>query len=369
MSLKESLEKCIIYEMHVRGFTQHSSSGVKHPGTYLGAIEKIPHLLDLGINCVELMPIFQFDSTRNYWGYDTTDFFAPMDRYALKDPVAEFKALVDALHDAGIEIILDVVYNHSPNLPSEYYIMKNEEHTNYSGCGNTLSANTSPMKELIIESLHYWVDEFNVDGFRFDLAACLTRGPDGNRLNPAPIIDEISAQFKEKKLIAEPWDAAGLHLLGQFPPDWGEWNDQYRDGVRKHINFNEPFNEQWNARSVPINYVTSHDGFTLNDLVTYPEKRNENNHEDNRDGTDQNFSIKAANKQANMKAFIEHLLNSQGTPMILMGDEYGHSRKGNNNPWCQDNELNWFLWNQLDANLDWYNFVKDCIVRRKERLQ
>ncbi|MCP5492747.1 MAG: hypothetical protein H7A40_06890 [Chlamydiales bacterium] len=368
MSPNRPLKDCIIYEMHVRGFTQHPSSHVKYPGTYLGAIEKIPHLLDLGINCVELMPIFQFDASRNYWGYDTTDFFAPMNRYGVNDPAAELKLLIKSFHEAGIEVILDVVYNHSPNLPAEYYIMSNNKHTNYSGCGNTLSANTSPTREMIIQSLSYWVNEYAIDGFRFDLAAALTRGPDGNRLEPSPIIEEITACFKGKKLIAEPWDAAGLYLLGQFPSGWGEWNDQYRDGVRKLVNFNEPFKEHWDARSLPINYITSHDGFTLYDLVTYPEKHNAANGEGNQDGSDQNFSVAATDKLANMKAFIEHLFSSKGTPMLLMGDEYGHTRKGNNNAWCQDNELNWFLWDQLDANLDWYNFVKDCIVKRKERL-
>ena len=357
----------IIYEMHLRGFTQSPSSKVKHPGTFLGAIEKIPHLLDLGVTCIELMPIFDFDASRNYWGYDTTDFFKPMRTYAVSDPKTECKQLIKAFHDAGLKVILDVVYNHSPSLSPEHYIMDNGNHTNYSGCGNTTSANTEPMMQLILDSLHHWVDEYNVDGFRFDLAACLTRGADGGRLTPAPLIEAITEQLKGKMLIAEPWDPGGLYMLGQFPAGWYEWNDKYRDGVRKMVNFGEPFKETWEAASQPINFVTCHDGFTLRDLVTYPEKQNEANGEENRDGTDTNYSVAAADKKANMEAFIDHLFDSSGTPMLLMGDEYGHTRNGNNNAWCQDNELNWFLWDELDANRDWYNFVKDRIIKQKAR--
>ena len=373
------LEALIIYEMHVRSFTQDPSSNVEFPGTFLGMIEKIPHLVELGINCVELMPIFEFDERKgppglcNYWGYDTVSFFCPMNRYAVHDAIYEFKSLVKALHQAGIEVILDVVYNHSDSFEFDregYYLLDpNGNHTNYSGCGNTLNANSQKMRALILDSLRYWSQEFHVDGFRFDLAATLTRG--GWETIDAIASDSIIGQ---KKLIAEPWDPGGLYLREEFKKPWAVWDDQTRDGIRRHVNFGEPFNVTTSPRS--INYITSHDGFTLYDLVSYNDKHNEANNENNKDGSHINHSNNGGTEGPNpdlekdrenrMQKMIELLFQLPGTPMILMGDEYKHTRKGNNNAWCQDNSLNWFDWNRLNENQDWFNFFKNAIVKRKQ---
>ncbi|MCP5509907.1 MAG: hypothetical protein H7A39_05820 [Chlamydiales bacterium] len=379
LSPNRPLKHLIIYEMHVRAFTQDPSSGVAHPGTFLGMIEKIPHLVDLGINCVELMPIFEFDERKgpsglcNFWGYDTVNFFCPMNRYAVSDAIYEFKLLVKALHSAGIEVILDVVYNHSDSFEFDkesYYLLDAEgRHTNYSGCGNTLNANSPKMRALILDSLRYWCTEFHVDGFRFDLAATLTRG--GTGTIEAITSDEI---IGKKKLIAEPWDPGGLCMQGQFPRPWAEWDGEFRDSIRRHVNFDAPLDKSKLLH--PINFVVSHDGFTLNDLVSYNEKHNASNHENNQDGSDNNNSNNYghegecasldAKRQEAMEKMIQILFQAPGTPMIFMGDEYKHTRFGNNNAWCQDNCLNWFDWNATKENQDWLDFFKSVIVRRKE---
>lgn len=406
----------ILYEMHVRGFTQHKSSKVGHPGTYLGMIEKIPYLQSLGVNAVELMPIFEFDELYpekkgpllNYWGYSPLFYFAPMRRYAESKepfgPVQEFKTLVKALHRAGIEVILDVVYNHTGECQAHpihmwkidkktYYRHDSEgKLVDYTGCGNTLNTSHPVVEKLVLESLRYWVEEMQVDGFRFDLASVLTRGPLGEPLAPSPLIQAIGQDplLSRCKLIAEPWDPAGLYQVGLFPEwgPWSEWNDKFRDVARQFIKGTEgkaglfssilsgsefvyatsktPFSS--------INFITAHDGFTLRDLVSYQTKRNEANGEENRDGNNHNESwncgaegdtenpkvLKLRAQQ--MRNFFLSLFVSQGIPMLLMGDEYGHTRQGNNNAYVQDNEKSWFLW---DSAPDMVHFVQGLISLKK----
>lgn len=417
----------IIYEMHVRGFTQDPSSDVQNPGTYLGVIEKIPYLKELGINAVELLPIHEFNETEalqvnpktsqklcNYWGYSTVNFFSPMSRYASQNTrdqaIIEFKTMVRELHKAGIEVILDVVYNHTaegnqlgPILsfrgldPQTYFIIDgNGNYLNYSGCGNTFNANHPITRELILNSLRYWVTEMHVDGFRFDLASILTRAPNGEPVGNPPLVEAISMDpiLSHTKLIAEAWDAAGLYQVGAFYPGtrWSEWNGRYRDIIRCFIkgspNMKKSFATAlcgsqdlygWGrgAPTCSVNFITSHDGFTLADLVTYNEKHNEENGEDNRDGFDHNDSWNcgleghSSNKkivslrERQIRNFALALLISQGIPMVLMGDEYAHTRHGNNNTWCQDNELNWFLWNRLDVRPGFNRFFRSLIHFRK----
>lgn len=379
-SPNHSWNNLVIYELHVRAFTQHASSGVKHPGTFLGLIEKIPYLKDLGITAVELMPIFEFDERKgppglsNFWGYDPVSFFCPMNRYGVSDTVYELKLLIKEMHRAGLEVILDVVYNHSSSFYADkagYYLLsKDGEHTNYSGCGNTLNANAPKMRSLILESLRYFCTEFHVDGFRFDLAATMTRGGFGTieAITNDPVIGK-------KKLIAEPWDPGGLYLLGKFPKGWGEWNDTFRDHVRQAVNFGNISPVTAVDRS--INFAVCHDGFTLMDLVSYEQKYNEANQEGNQDGADVNYSANCgvegtsdepqvvSKRFERMRQMTEMLFSAPGIPMWFMGDEYGHTRYGNNNAWCQDNETNWFLWDRQEENRDWFDFVKGCILKRK----
>lgn len=417
------IEKLVIYEMHVRGFTQHPSSNVKHPGTFLGVIEKIPYLLDLGVNAVELLPIHEFNECEydkknpitknrlyNYWGYSTLNFFSPMQRYAsTNEPGAarkEFKMMVKELHKNGIEVILDVVYNHTgegnekgPTISfkgldiSSYYMLNHDKHfLNYSGCGNTFNCNHPVTRELIRESLRYWVTEMHVDGFRFDLASILTRGTKGQPLIYPPLIEAISHDpiLADVKLISESWDAAGLYQVGAFPahfhPRWSEWNGRYRDVVRRFIKGSGASKGEFSTNisgsqdmyhmSSPcssINFITAHDGFTLHDLVTYMRKHNEENGENNRDGFDANDSWNCGaegvtnNKTINalrirqMKNFLLALMVSRGVPMLVMGDEYAHTKKGNNNTWCQDSDLNWFRWDLLEKNASFWRFSKGII--------
>jgi len=373
----------IIYEAHVRGFTIHSD--VKHPGTFLGFIEKIPYLLDLGINAVELMPIFDFKPP-NYWGYQPVSWLKPHPSYGTVD---EFKTLVRELHQHGIEVILDVVYNHTEKgvFPSEYYLKHD-----YTGCGNTVNTNHPEVQKLILESLRFWSEECGVDGFRFDLASVFTRGTDGHVLDHPPIVEKISKL--NVKLIAEAWDATGLYQLNFFPKfgPWSEWNGVYRDIVRRFIKGTDGKAGRFaNAMSgsevvyattktptTSINFVTAHDGFCLRDLVSYQQKHNEANGEGNRDGTDQNDNWNCgaegntddpeilALRERQMRNFWMALLLAQGVPMILMGDEYGHTRHGNNNPYNQDNETNWFLWDRCRENEAMRNFVKRLIAFRKQ---
>jgi isoamylase len=416
----------IIYEMHVRGFTCHPSSKVQGPGTFKGIIEKIPYLLELGVNAVELMPIQEFceedviqvnpesqKKLHNYFGYSTINFFSLMNRYASESAedkaISEFKTLVKELHKNGIEVILDVVFNHTlegnekgPTLsyrgldPKAYYMIDNQnQYMNFSGCGNTFNCNHPITMELIIQALRYWVLEYHVDGFRFDLAAVFNRGSDGTPLEKAPLMEFISTDpvLSSIKLIAEPWDAGGLYQLGKFAsqgPRWSDWNGKYQQIVRNFIKGtpdqkglfasalsgstelfpNSPFSS--------INYVVAHDGFTLADLVSYNEKHNVANGENNNDGSNQNDSWNCGYegettskrvlnlRQKQMRNFHLALMLSQGIPMFLMGDEYGHTRQGNNNPWGQDNELNWFLWDKLERNKGFHQFCRFLIHFRKK---
>jgi isoamylase/glycogen operon protein len=420
------LEKLIVYEMHTRGFTRDPNSKTAHPGTFLGIIEKIPHLLDLGINAIELLPVFEFNESEynlvstitkqqlyNYWGYSTVNFFAPMQRYAFSETpgavIQEFKMMVRALHRHGIEVILDVVYNHTaegnrvgPTLSfrgfdeKTYYMMDSKgNYLDYSGCGNTFNCNQTVTRELILDSLRYWVTEMHVDGFRFDLAPILGRGTTGSPLQNPPLLEAISNDpiLAKVKLIAEPWDAVGLYEVGSFYPQgkqWSEWNGRYRDIVRRFIKGTEKkgafvtnicgsqdlYYQHSPCRSV--NFVTAHDGFSLADLTSYNYKHNLPNGENNRDGMNNNDSwncgIEGATTNVNilnlrlrqMRNFHLALMTSRGIPMILMGDEYGHTREGNNNTWCQDNELNWFLWDELEKQADFYRFYQKLIQFRKQ---
>jgi isoamylase/glycogen operon protein len=421
------LNELIIYEVPVRSFTRHPSSKIDHPGTFLGIIEKIPHLVDLGINAVELLPVQEFNECEyrlthpsvkstlfNLWGYSTVNFFAPMNRFAVsKDPgaaIGEFKEMVKKLHEHGIEIILDVVFNHTaegdetgPVISFKgidnalYYIL--DEHgayRNFSGCGNSLNANEPAVLEMIIDCLCYWVTEMHVDGFRFDLASALTRGPDGTFIEKPPLIEAITTNpiLSKIKLIAEPWDAAGLYQVGRFAPEtkrWSEWNGQYRDSVRRFIKGSPWASGEFATRLCgsqdlyhdrgpcnSINFVTSHDGFSLADLVSYNCKHNIENGEGNRDGFADNLSWNCgiegptenkkiqALRERQMKNFHLALMISQGIPMIVMGDEYGHLKNGNNNTWCQDNDLSWFNWDKLKENGAFYRFYKQLIYFRKK---
>lgn len=421
------LNDLIIYEMSVRAFTKHPSSHVHHPGTFLGIIEKIPYLLELGVNAIELLPVQEFNEQEclqknphtkshlyNAWGYSTVNFFAPMNRYATSSEKGaashEFKTMVKQLHQHGIEIILDVVFNHTAEGNTEgpilsfkgidnavYYLLDaNGNYLNYSGCGNTLNVNNPPVLEMIVRCLSYWVTEMHVDGFRFDLASVLKRGTDGNPLDRAPLIEAITKDpiLSNVKLIAEPWDAAGLYHVGNFASDtnrWSEWNDKYRDGVRRFIKGTPWSSGEFAARLCgsedlypkrspcsSINFITSHDGFSLADLVSYNSKHNSENGEENRDGSNHNtswncgFEGPTTNhkvltlREKQMKNFHLALMLSQGIPMLTMGDEYCHTKKGNNNTWCQDNDLNWFQWDQLKSKASFYRFYRLLIAFRKK---
>jgi isoamylase/glycogen operon protein len=412
-------EQLIIYEMHTRGFTIDPSSGVSHPGTFLGLVEKIPYLLNLGINAVELLPIFEFNECENvlknpktkrrlynYWGYSTLNFFSPMARFGT---IEEFKTMVRELHKHGIEIILDVVYNHTGEGSEKghtysyrglangtYYILgAGGEYMNFSGCGNTFNCNEPTTSELILASLRFWASEMHVDGFRFDLASILTRDPQGHPVHRPPIVEAISKDplLANVKLIAEAWDAAGLYQVGSFPSfgRWSEWNGKYRDAVRQFIKGSDGVagtfasvicgsQDLYGYERNPyhsINFVTAHDGFSLRDLVSYNQKHNESNGERNQDGTNDNCSWNCgaegettdpkiiALRERQMKNLHLALMISIGTPMILMGDEYGHTRHGNNNTWSHDDALNWQLWGEIEKNADFFRFYKLMIAFRK----
>jgi isoamylase len=421
------LNETIIYEMHVRGFTQHASSKVKHPGTFLGVIDKIPYLKELGVNAVELLPIHEFDEIEyprsnpltgeklvNYWGYSTINFFAPMNRYSSTEDsygaLQEFKTMVKALHDNGIEVILDVVFNHTSEgnemgpthsfrgcENSTYYMLTKEGYYyNFSGCGNTLNCNHPVVRELIHDCLRYWVTEMHVDGFRFDLASILGRAMDGTPLSNPPLLEMIALDplLSKTKLIAEAWDAAGLYQVGAFPSwgRWAEWNGKYRDAVRSFIKGtphsvgafatrvcgSEDLYSNGRTPAHSINFVISHDGFTLADLVSYNDKHNSANGEENRDGDNNNESWNCGAegdtkkssvlslRRRQIRNFHVALMASQGVPMVHMGDEYCHTKHGNNNTWCQDNELSWFLWDEMEKNEDFMRFYKMMIAFRKD---
>ena len=411
----------IVYEMHVRGFTQHPSSGLteKTRGTFAGIVEKVPYLHQLGITAVELMPVFQFDAQDcppgrvNYWGYAPIAFFAPHRAYSSRQdplgPVVEFRDMVKALHRAGIEVILDVVFNHTaegdhrgPTLSfrgvdnSTYYILEQEgsRYANYSGTGNTLNANHPIVRRMIVDSLRYWVEEMHVDGFRFDLASILARDSSGHLMSSPPVLWDIESDpsMAGTKFIAEAWDAAGLYQVGSFVGDsWKEWNGRFRDDVRsffrgeevtvtrfadRFVGSPEIYSHERREAEQSVNFVTCHDGFTLNDLVSYNQKHNEANGEDNRDGANDNRSWncgvegptddpeveKLRNRQ--VKNFLAVTILSLGLPMILMGDEVRRTQRGNNNAYCQDNEISWFDWTLVTKHADVLRFVKLLIARR-----
>lgn len=420
--LNRPFHKTVIYEMHVGGFTRHPDSGVAaaNAGTYRGVVEKIPYLLELGITAAELLPVFQFDAQAappgltNYWGYSPVSFFAPHLAYSSsKDPLGcldEFRTMVKELHRAGIEVILDVVYNHTaegdehgPTLcfrgleNSFYYILnKNDKATyaNYTGAGNTLKANHSVVKRLILDSLRHWVAEMHVDGFRFDLASIFSRNEMGEPILNSPILWDIDSDpvLAGTKLIAEAWDVGGLYQVGTFGQDkWKEWNGEFRDDVRSFIKGDA--NTVWKLREritgsfdlykegarpagQSINFITCHDGFTLNDLVSYNAKHNEANYELNSDGPNKNFSWNCGVEGSTTVADVELLRTRQiknlfalnllsiGTPMLLMGDEVRRTQQGNNNAYCQNNEVSWFDWNLRATNKDILRFVQHMIRAR-----
>jgi len=417
-----SLKDLVIYEMHVRGFTQDSSSKVRHPGSFLGLVEKIPYLVNLGVNAVELMPIHEFNEGANprknpetkellynYWGYSTLHFFSPMLRYAvgkeLDAAIVEFKTLVRELHSHGIEVILDVVFNHTGEKRcapvsfsgidrSSYYLLHEGHDTNYTGCGNTLNCNHPIMQQFILDCLRYWVTEMRVDGFRFDLASVFNRDMQGNLVPMSSMVTALSLDpvLAKTKLIAEPWDVAGAYQLGAFYPHenrWSEWNGKYRDCIRHFIKGDENTKNEFSERlcgsqilfplrspQASVNFITAHDGFSLKDLVSYNKKHNYMNGEGSRDGNNANISWNhgvegptedtVGLRSRQMKNFLLALMVSRGIPMIFMGDEYGHEKLGNNNTWCQDGKLNWFLWEKLQKNQSFYRFVRRLIHFRQE---
>lgn len=419
--LNRPAARTIIYEMHVRGFTRHPSSAVEEQkrGTYAGLIEKIPYLQKLGITAVELLPLFQFDPQDappgrvNYWGYAPVSFFAPHQAYSSRqDPlgaVDEFRDMVKALHRAGIEVILDVVYNHTAEGKEDgptfcyrglenaaYYLLEEDRsrYSNYAGTGNTLNANHPIVRRLIVDSLRYWVEVMHVDGFRFDLASILTRDEAGRPRRNPPILWDIESDpvLAGTKLIAEAWDAAGLYQVGSFVGDsWKEWNGRFRDDARdffraeigsvarfadRLIGSPEIYGHEDREPEQSVNFVTCHDGFTLNDLVSYNRKHNEANGEENRDGADDNRSWNCGvegptddpaierlrNRQ--MKNFLTVTLLSLGVPMLLMGDEVRRSQGGNNNAYCLDDETNWFDWTLVRRHADVHRFVTLLNARR-----
>ncbi len=432
--LNYPMKDTIIYEMHVRGFTQSPSSQSQHRGTFAGVIEKIPYLKALGITAVELLPIFDFDrkevkhigpqgtALTNYWGYDSLGFFAPENTYCISPEigthVTEFRDLVKALHKEGIEVILDVVYNHTsegnekgPKINfkglgnSSYYMLSNQDkqyYMNYSGCGNTVNSNHPITEKMIVDSLCFWVKEMHVDGFRFDEASILSRDGNGSPMSFPPVIwsIELSEELAGTKIIAEAWDAAGLYQIGYFPGyRWGQWNGRYRDAIRSFVKGDQGYNEGKTVAGkvadavagsantfefsgeLPINsinFITAHDGFTLNDLVTYNEKHNESNGEGNRDGIDSNLSwncgVEGATDDAGVEAlrnrqvknFAVMLMLSQGIPMFVSGDEVRRTQWGNNNAYCQDNEMSWFDWGLVEKHGDMLRFFTKMIAFRKQ---
>ena len=414
----------VVYEMHVRSFTKHASSGVRRPGTFAGILEKIPYLKELGINCVELMPIFEFDEFENarevggkklynYWGYSTVSFFAPKAGYAASAPFGmeadELKNLIKTLHKNGIEVILDVVFNHTAegneNGPvisykgidnRTYYLLTHDGYyTNFSGCGNTMNCNNPVVRNVVLDALRYWVYSYHVDGFRFDLASILSRDQDGTPMLSPPLLDTIAhdAVLGKCLLIAEAWDADGLYQVGSYPSwgRWAEWNGRYRDCLRRFIKggaecapelvsricgSGDMYGERSAAASV--NFVTCHDGFTLYDLVSYNNKHNEANGEGNQDGCNDNDSWNCGEEGdtsnpdvlslrfRQMKNMLTILLTSRGIPMLLSGDEMGNTQYGNNNAYCHDDDISWIDWSALERNRDYYEYIKRLINFRKK---
>lgn len=423
--LEIPMEDLVIYEAHVRSFTIHPSSGVKKGGTYTGLREKIAHLKELGVNCIELLPIHEFDEFENsrtspvngdmlvnYWGYGTVGFFAPKAGYAatgyLGMQVDEFKTLVRDLHANGIEVILDVVFNHTAEGNEQgpyisfkgidnktYYLLTPEGYYyNFSGTGNTMNCNNPIVRNMILDCLRYWAAEYHIDGFRFDLAAILSRDEHGAPMANPPLLESLAYDpiLGKCKLIAEAWDAGGLYQVGSFPSwgRWAEWNGKYRDDIRNYIKGEpgltgalaeriqgSPNLYNWRGPSASINFVTCHDGFTMMDLVSYNDKHNEANGWDNGDGgndnnswncgyegkTDNSDIVRLRKKQ--IKNMLSILLFSRGIPMILSGDEMGNTQFGNNNAYCQDSEISWLNWEDLKENADLFNFTKNLIAFRQ----
>jgi glycogen operon protein len=419
-------EVTVIYELHVGGFTSDPSSGAAHPGTFQGVIEKIPYLEALGVTHVELMPVMAFDrqdvppgllelGLENFWGYSTHSYFSPHPGYCSSPHadahVREFRDMVRALHEVGIGVILDVVFNHTaeggPDGPlinfkgignETFYHLDPADravYRDYTGCGNTVNCNHPLVAKFILECLEYWVQEMHVDGFRFDLASVLSRGEEGRPLYHAPVLwsIEFSNVLSDTRIIAEAWDAGGLYQVGDFPGfRWSEWNGRYRDVIRRFVRgdgglvsevarrltgSSDLYQDEDRLPLNSINFVTCHDGFTLHDLVSYEHKRNEANGEQNRDGNNHNLSwncgaegdtddpeiLRLRRRQA--RNFMAILLLSQGIPMITAGDEVLRSQQGNNNPWCQNNPLGWFDWTLVERNADMLRFTREMIAFRR----
>ena len=432
---KKELCDLIIYELHVRGFTVHESSGVQNRGTFAGLMEKIPYLRELGINAVELMPIFEFDETMNareingerlleYWGYNTVSFFAPNTSFTSVNEYnregTELKTLIKALHDNGIEVILDVVFNHTAEgnelgrtfcfkgFDNNIYYMLTPDgnYYNFSGCGNTLNCNHPVVQQMILECLRYWTVNYRVDGFRFDLASILGRNEDGSPMNNPPLLRTLASDplLRNVKLIAEAWDAGGMYQVGSFPASgrWAEWNGRYRDSLRSFLKgdcwsswdaawsisgsgdlygmYKDSQGGNYAGYNSSVNFLTCHDGFTLYDLYSYNEKHNQNNGWDNTDGANDNRSWNCgAEGETNDPEVLKLryrmirnacavLLCSRGTPMFLAGDEFGNTKYGNNNSYCQDNEISWLDWTLLEKNKDLFEFFRFMISYRKDHL-
>ncbi len=426
--LNRPFAETVIYELHVRGFTFHQSANVVNKGTFAGLTEKIPYLKELGITAIELLPIYEFEETYsnmrdpntgkfllNFWGYHPINFFSPKLSYGStpKKPesvIREFKEMVKSFHKAGIEVILDVVFNHTSEgnelghtfsfrgIDNKTYYMLDEDggYKNYSGCGNTINCNHPVVREMILDSLRYWVMDMHIDGFRFDLASILGRGRDGEVLASPPLLEHIANDpiLANTKLIAEAWDAAGLYQVGSFPSwgRWAEWNGKFRDDIRRFIKSDDGLalsvsNKLLGSPDIymqsertpyhSINFITCHDGFTLHDLVSYNQKHNISNGEDNRDGCDDNFSWNCgaegqtsnknvlALRKKQMKNLAAMLLLSDGVPMILAGDEFCRTQRGNNNAYCQDNEISWVDWNLKEKNFEFFRFFKNLIALRR----
>lgn len=428
---KREMSDLIIYELHVRGFTKHPSSGVKNKGTFDGLREKIPYLKELGVNAVELMPIFEFDETMNqreidgrklleYWGYNSVSFFAPNTSYNATEEYnhegTELKSLIKELHENGIEVILDVVFNHTAEGNEKgptfcfkgfdnrmYYMLTPDGYYyNFSGCGNTLNCNHPMVRQMILECLQYWTINYRIDGFRFDLASILGRNEDGSPMNNPPLLESLAYNpvLSNVKLIAEAWDAGGMYQVGRFPASkrWAEWNGRYRDSVRGYLKgdsweawnaawsfagsgdlygmYSQGGNERYAGYNSCVNFLTCHDGFTLYDLYSYNEKHNEANGWNNTDGANDNRSwncgwegetddpevLKLRYRMIRNACAV--LMCSRGTPMFFAGDEFGNTQYGNNNSYCQDNEVSWLDWNLLEKNKDLFEFFKFMIAYR-----
>jgi glycogen operon protein len=428
---KHSASDTVIYETHVRGFTILPSSGVAHPGTFAGLTEKIPYLQDLGVTAVELMPVLEFNENesnrlnpitggrlKNYWGYDPVAFFAPKQSYCIGGPhgqqIREFREMVKAFHRAGIEVILDIVLNHSaegdelgPTISlrgienSIFYMLQENGrryYKNFSGVGNTLNANHPVVREFVRNVLRYWVMHMHVDGFRFDLASVLGRDEHGNILRNAPLLEGIAEDpiLRDVKIIAEAWDAGGAYQVGCFSTQrWTEWNGRFRDDVRRFwvgdagmigsfasriCGSSDLYQSSGKGPASSLNFVTCHDGFTLNDLVSYKQKHNDENGEFNRDGTDANYSdncgVEGPSQNPGVQGMRKRLIKnalltlfiSRGVPMLLGGDEFRRTQRGNNNAYCQDNEVSWFDWSLLEKHKEIQRFTRGMIAFRRAHL-